>query len=404
MKIRIHQPQFIHEIGQRTNQEDALWPLSSAATENDRVFIVCDGMGGHEKGEVASQTVSLSLGQWLKENTNPDETFNDEQLAEALRHAYSELDKKDDGSPKKMGTTLTLLYIHRNGITAAHIGDSRIYHIRPKKGTLYQSRDHSLVFDLYQAGEIKYEEMATYPQKNIITRAMQPGEDNRVRPDVIHITDVLPGDYFYMCSDGMLESTSNEELEKLLAQDISDEAKRQQLIASTAGNSDNHTAWLIHISEVAREECDATLTNEEPTARCNALNIKPQVTEPKNAPATATDDDDVIVVSTPQAPAPQKRRKRTAVSPKRLATFALLVILATIAALFVTQKNDNKNTEPQRKHQKHNNESKSLWESISSKICNRTNEAKAKSDSDSTEKQCDETEIVNNKRNEDKHE
>ena len=148
MKIRIHQPQFIHEIGQRTNQEDALWPLSSAATENDRVFIVCDGMGGHEKGEVASQTVSLSLGQWLKENTNPDETFNDEQLAEALRHAYSELDKKDDGSPKKMGTTLTLLYIHRNGITAAHIGDSRIYHIRPKKGTLYQSRDHSLVFDL----------------------------------------------------------------------------------------------------------------------------------------------------------------------------------------------------------------------------------------------------------------
>lgn len=404
MKIRIHQPQFIHEIGQRTNQEDALWPLSSAATENDRVFIVCDGMGGHEKGEVASQTVSLSLGQWLKENTNPDETFNDEQLAEALRHAYSELDKKDDGSPKKMGTTLTLLYIHRNGITAAHIGDSRIYHIRPQKGTLYQSRDHSLVFDLYQAGEIKYEEMATYPQKNIITRAMQPGEDNRVRPDVIHITDVLPDDYFYMCSDGMLESTSNEELEKLFAQDISDEAKRQQLIASTAGNSDNHTAWLIHISEVAREECDATLTNEEPTARCNALNIKPQVTEPKNAPATATDNDDVIVVSTPQAPAPQKPRKRTAVSPKRLATFALLVILATIAALFVTQKNDNKNTEPQRKHQKHNNESKSLWESISSKICNRTNELKAMSDSDSTERQCDETEIVNNKRNEDKHE
>ena len=76
-----------------------------------------------------------------------------------------------------MGTTLTLLYFACNGVTAAHIGDSRIYHIRPNVGLLYQSRDHSLVYDLFQAGEISYEEMATFPQKNVITRAMSPGEE-----------------------------------------------------------------------------------------------------------------------------------------------------------------------------------------------------------------------------------
>ena len=288
MKINIYSPLAIHEIGQRANQEDALWPLPENATPDDRLFIVCDGMGGHEKGEVASQTVSQSLGKWFQEYASSEEAFTNEQLKEALAYAYEQLDKQDDGSLKKMGTTLTLLYFHRNGVTAAHIGDSRIYHIRPAEGLKYISRDHSLVFDLYLAGEITYEEMQTSSQKNIITRAMQPGEDNRVRPDIIQISDIRPGDYFYLCSDGMLEKMSDAELATLFSSRMSDEEKRQQLIRATANNSDNHTAWLIHVKEVVAEEGDEQLENEEPTSRCNAINIIPKVIE--------ANEEDVVIV------------------------------------------------------------------------------------------------------------
>ena len=298
MKITIHQPLYIFEIGQRANQEDSLYPAGEKATSEDRLFVLCDGMGGHEHGEVASQTVCKALGNWFSDNEVQAQLLTDNQLLAALEYAYNALDTKDNGGIKKMGTTLTLLYIHARGITAAHIGDSRIYHIRPQSSSpsgrlggaiLYQSRDHSLVFDLFQSGEISHEEMATFPQKNIITRAMQPGEENRLRPDIVHITDVQPGDYFYMCSDGMLEQMTNEELAALLSSDISDEEKRNQLIKATANNKDNHSAWLIHVKYVINEDGDDKLVNEEPTSRCNAINILPKV-------ATTTEEDDVVIV------------------------------------------------------------------------------------------------------------
>ena len=296
MKISIYPPLAIYELGQRANQEDAI------AQWNDQLFVLCDGMGGHEKGEVASQTVCQSLTLWFERNVNPNEPFTDDQLRDALEYAYQQLDRFADDSPKPMGTTLALLYICRNGVTAAHIGDSRIYHIRPDVGVLYQSRDHSLVFDLFQAGEITYEEMATFPQKNIITRAMSPGEENRHRPDIIHITDIQPGDYFYMCSDGMLEEMTNDGLVTLLSSNATDEEKRQRLTDATANNQDNHSAWLIRVNDIIKEDGDAQLANEEPTARCNAINIIPH--------AIAKNDDDVIIVKeAPQKPSFLQRLK-----------------------------------------------------------------------------------------------
>lgn len=269
MKIEIYPPLSIHEIGQRDNQEDAL------AQWDNRLFILCDGMGGHEKGEVASQTVCQSLVTWFKDHVNPEEAFSDDQLLTALEYAYQQLDKYADGSTRQMGTTLTLIYFHSQGVTAMHMGDSRIYHIRTSEGLKYQSRDHSLAFDLFQAGEITYEEMLNYPQKNIVTRAMTPGEDNRMRPDIIHITDIHPYDYFYMCSDGMLESMSNQELVKLLSSDYTDEDNRQQLTIATLNNQDNHSAWIIRVKDVIRDYCDHPLVNEETSSRFNAINILP---------------------------------------------------------------------------------------------------------------------------------
>ena len=283
MKIELYPPLSIHEIGQRENQEDSIiqW--------DNRLFVLCDGMGGHEKGEVASQTVCQSLATWFENNLKPDEPFSDDRLREAIEFAYAELDKYADDNPRQMGTTLTLLYIGSKGITAAHMGDSRIYHIRPDVGVLYQTRDHSLVFDLFQAGEITYEQMATFPQKNIVTRAMTPGEDNRMRPDIIHITDIQPNDYFYMCSDGMMEKMTNNELLTFFSADMDDKMKVGQLKMATNQNFDNHTAWIIHIKDVIKEDNDDQFENEERTSRINAINILPH-------PVYDAEDDDVVIV------------------------------------------------------------------------------------------------------------
>ena len=282
MNCILYPPLSIHEIGQRDNQEDAI------AQWDNRLFVLCDGMGGHEHGEVASQTVCQSIVTWFKEHVNPDGLFTDDLLKEAIEYAYTELDKYANGNPRQMGTTLTLLYIHKQGITAAHMGDSRIYHIRPNVGALYQSRDHSLVFDLFQAGEISYEEMKNFAQKNVVTRAMTPGEDNRMRPDIIHITDILPGDYFYMCSDGMLEQMDNNQLVSLLSSKQTDEDKRDQFVKLTKDNQDNHSVWILHIKDVFKDEGDDQLENEEPISRYNAINILQQ--------SVYEEEDDVVVV------------------------------------------------------------------------------------------------------------
>lgn len=315
MKIEIYQPQAIWELGQRNNQEDSIFPAFGEATDDDRLFILCDGMGGHEHGEVASRTVCKAMSNAIL--SLDKQSFTDDDLLDALQVVYRQLDSLDNSHLKKMGTTLCLLYFHKGGMTAAHIGDSRIYHTRPKENRiLYQSRDHSLVYDLYQAGEISYEEMRTSPQKNIITRAIQPGEESRVRPAIVHIADIQPGDYFYICSDGMLEQMSNDELCHLLSAGGSDEKKRMQLIAATSDNKDNHSAYLIHIKEVMREAGDNMLLDDEQTSKDNALNIRPQ-----------SQSDDVSIVSRP-TPKPQAEVRK---SPKK--GYALYVLLAVCIIL-----------------------------------------------------------------------
>lgn len=286
MRIKIYQPLAIHELGKRANQEDSIYPIEGKATENDRLFLLCDGMGGHEHGEVASQSICKSLSSLLLQHAVASEGLEDKLLSDALAYAYEELDKLAiAGDSRQMGTTLTLLYFHSNGCTAAHIGDSRIYHLRPSSHTiLYKSRDHSLVYDLFQAGELTYEEMKTFPQKNVITRAMIAGDKNHPKPDVIHISDIQPGDYFYICSDGMLEQMEDEELLDVFSANVRDEEKRQMLISETSDNKDNHSAYIIHIKEVSHDEADVSIVNEEPTAKCNALNIKPDVEEVSASP------------------------------------------------------------------------------------------------------------------------
>ena len=255
----------LQELGQRTNQEDSLFPALGKSTSDDRLFVLCDGMGGHEKGEVASATVCATLSRVILSAWHPGEVLSDELFLQALSAAYDALDAKDNGEERKMGTTLTFLCLHASGVTVAHTGDSRIYQLRPASKNspariVFRTQDHSLVNDLVKIGEITEEEAKHHPQKNVITRAMQPCQEHRAKADIAHLTDILPGDYFYMCSDGMLEEASDENILNIITKpNATDEQKLEMLRNVTEENKDNHTAHLIHIDGV--EGVSATITS-----------------------------------------------------------------------------------------------------------------------------------------------
>ena len=234
----------LQELGKRSNQEDSIYPKLGERIEDNDLFILCDGMGGHECGEVASQTVCEAMSSYIK--SNPDTDFET-----ALSAAYDELDAVDNSEGKKMGTTMTFLKIEDEACIVAHIGDSRVYQIRPsEKRLIYVTRDHSLVNDLIACGELTPEEAKNSKQKNIITRAMQPNQAKRTKADVAILTDVKDGDYFYMCSDGMLEISEDQDIVNVLSMSISDEEKIEILRGVTIDNADNHTAHLIRISKL----------------------------------------------------------------------------------------------------------------------------------------------------------
>ncbi len=162
-----------------------------------------------------------------------------------------------------MGTTMTFLKLHNEGATVAHIGDSRVYHIRPGKDgestkILFQTEDHSLINDLIKVGELTREEARRSNQRNVITRAMQPDMERRPEADIKHIADIRSGDYFFLCSDGMLEEEDMEDgvsLRNIFSEmGGTDNRKINILREATKENRDNHTAIIVHIEDVIGEE------------------------------------------------------------------------------------------------------------------------------------------------------
>lgn len=222
MDIKISVPQGFSEIGQKSNQEDALFPDLYEVSENQRSFIVCDGMGGHENGEVASNCVAETIGRIT--SSAPLCTTDEmcDLFEKALKEAYNRLDtldKYDDGE-RKMGTTLAFLAICSDGLLSAHIGDSRIYQLRSGKGVVFQTRDHSLVNELLASGDLDEKDAKNYVHKNIITRAIQPHQEYRAKASYKIISDVRKGDVFFLCSDGIVENIDNSELARLLLKKV----------------------------------------------------------------------------------------------------------------------------------------------------------------------------------------
>lgn len=256
----------IQEFGQRKDslgnphQEDSLFPAFGKQTDSDRLFILCDGMGGHDAGEVASATVCEAMSSSiLADGHDAEGKFTEADFDNALKAAFEALDTKDSGAEKKMGTTLAFLKLYDEGAFIAHIGDSRVYHIRPGQTgedtrILHETSDHSLVNDLIKIGELTREEARHSKQKNVITRAMQPYMERRPKADVYRTSDIKGGDYFYLCSDGMLEQDEMEDGSSLRnifsEQGGTDENKVEILRSVTEDNRDNHTAFIVHILEV----------------------------------------------------------------------------------------------------------------------------------------------------------
>src|SRR6478672_4284167 len=187
---------------QRHANEDSYYARSP-------IYVVADGMGGAQAGEVASRIAADAFDEDMGDG-NPEE-----QLAERAREANRRIFERAraDASHSGMGTTLTGALLSKDEVTIVHVGDSRAYLFRD--GELRQlTRDHSLVEELRRRGQLTPEEAEDHPQRSIITRALGPEPD--VELDV-HTHQARSGDVFLLCSDGLTSMIREDRLGAILS-------------------------------------------------------------------------------------------------------------------------------------------------------------------------------------------
>ncbi len=256
--MKIYLPVGINDIGGRDNQEDCMMPPIGEATEQTRCFVVCDGMGGHDNGELASSVVAAALYDNLSGKDMMSSIINSAMMA-----AYDALDSKDDEIDdtlvRKMGTTMTCLLLGSRSYMAAHIGDSRIYHFRPRyyspaepeAAIMYKSSDHSLVNELVESGTITPDEARIHPRRNIITKAVMP-HDVRHTPTIHASNDIEADDIFFLCTDGVTDAMTDAALASIICDHaLADSAKVGRLEEVCAEcHRDNFTFYYIRVREV----------------------------------------------------------------------------------------------------------------------------------------------------------
>jgi len=254
MKILINKPLYLNETGKRENNEDCIFPFPNQATENDTLFIVCDGVGGLAKGEIASKLACDSFAQYFENNNIV--TSSETEILNAFAFVQQKFDEYITNQPtaKGMGTTLTLLHLHENGCTVAHCGDSRIYQIR-KNQIIFKTIDHNATNDLLKQGIITPEEAAEQPKTNRITRAIQGNLVQRTKPDIQIISDIQTDDYFVLCSDGVYGCLADNELVEILTANQTENEKLETIkILCEANSNDNFSIYIIKISEINTEK------------------------------------------------------------------------------------------------------------------------------------------------------
>jgi protein phosphatase len=302
---------------QRRDNEDSAYARAP-------LFVVADGMGGAQAGEVASHIAVEVFEQGLPDGTNPEE-----RLAQRVREANRKIHERSlaEHGREGMGTTITAVWLEDSQVSIAHVGDSRAYLFRD--GDLRRlTQDHTLVDELVRRGKLTEEQAAEHPQRSIITRALGPEPD----VDVDTLTyEVRPGDVLLLCSDGLTAMVSEEQIAETLASAPTLEQAGNQLIdeANAAGGRDNITvvACRLEAVEDALGPAEATII-APPSARSTP---PPAERSPDGARERAP-----VAVATPPPrthPLPEASPGRAGRTKRRIRTKPVAIVVSVVIVL-----------------------------------------------------------------------
>ncbi|MCM1568962.1 MAG: Stp1/IreP family PP2C-type Ser/Thr phosphatase [Roseburia sp.] len=232
----------ITDIGRKRKvNQDFVYTSESAVGVLPNLFILADGMGGHNAGDYASKAAVENMVEHIR-------MAGEEQPARIFREAIQRVNELiyrkagQESGMEGMGTTVVAASCIGDELQVANVGDSRLYVVDDKMTQI--TRDHSLVEEMVRIGTIDREEARNHPDKNIITRAV--GVSEAVEPDFFTV-GLKQGDIILMCSDGLTNMLEDEEIRMLLAQtgDIEEKARRLVDAANRNGGRDNISVILI---------------------------------------------------------------------------------------------------------------------------------------------------------------
>lgn len=232
----------ITDIGRRRKlNQDSIYASKQPIGNLPNVFIVADGMGGHNAGDYASK---YTIETMVEEITHSEEKNPVKILARAIEVANERIRRRagEDASMSGMGTTVVAATLSGSSMEVANVGDSRLYVVN--SGIRQITRDHSLVEEMVRMGGIDRSEARNHPDKNIITRAI--GASDTVNVDFFSV-ELEKGDIVLMCSDGLTNMLEDEEIQRIMNSQQSIQAKAQELVkaANNNGGKDNIAVILI---------------------------------------------------------------------------------------------------------------------------------------------------------------
>lgn len=242
----------LSDVGmRRQNNQDSLTTSMELEREDwertGHLFIMADGMGGHAVGELASKIAIDTLPLTYKKSSHPT---NGEALRDAMEQTNSIIFERGNLNPEfeRMGTTCSTLALGPEGALIGHVGDSRIYRTRSKRIDQL-TFDHSLQWEMLRRGQGSPEDIFLHQPKNIITRSMGP--EPQVNVDIEGPYPVMPGDAYILCSDGLTNHVSDEEI-GVAASELSPRAACRFLVNLTnlRGGTDNVSVTIVKVGAI----------------------------------------------------------------------------------------------------------------------------------------------------------
>ena len=230
------------DIGrERKLNEDSFYV--SSTDDKIKLYMLADGMGGYNAGEVASKMAIEEVKKYIDKHFEKNKDDIENLIVEAIEKANCEIYKKASKNEefKGMGTTLDVLLIYNSKAYIGHVGDSRVYRIR-KNFIRRLTKDHSYVQTLIEDGTITKEEAFNHPKKNMITKALGCG--NKVEPSVYTKT-FIKDDILLMSSDGLTNMVKEDEINKIIQEEKENAVESLVKKANENGGYDNITVVVI---------------------------------------------------------------------------------------------------------------------------------------------------------------